>query len=164
MLCERTANERFATLFWAVFDPLSGSLRYVNAGHGAPILVRAYGNRIERLVDGGPILGCLPNARYSAGEIQIRDGDRLVLYTDGVSEATNKDGQEFGDERLIAFLSEDCNCTPAGLCERVGQELSEFAGAQNTPHDDRTLLVVRFLSRQMSANERGLGAAMAQVA
>lgn len=163
MLCERTANERFATLFWAVFNPASGSLRYVNAGHGAPILLRACSERIERLTDGGPVLGCLPDARYSAGEIRIERHDTLVLYTDGVSEAPNKDGEEFGDERLIDLLSEDRKRTPAGLCEKIGEQLTEFAGIQGT-HDDRTLLVVRFLSQQISRRESELAAAMAQVA
>jgi Stage II sporulation protein E (SpoIIE) len=96
--------------------------------------------------------------------IPVASPDRFDWGFHGVSEAPNKDGQEFGDERLINLLSEDRNCAVAGLCKRVGEELSEFADAQRTPHDDRTLLVVRFLSRQISANERGPGAAMAQVA
>jgi len=164
MLCERTANERFATLFWAVFDPAAGSLRYVNAGHGAPIFVRAERNAIERLNGGGPVLGCLLNARYSAGEIQISNQDTLVIYTDGVSEATNKNGEEFGDERVMQILSEDRDFTPGSLCQRIGDEVTAFAGPQAQTDDDRTLLVVRFISRQTAAGEFELGSAMAQVA
>jgi serine phosphatase RsbU (regulator of sigma subunit) len=164
MLCERTANERFATLFWAVFDPAAGTLRYVNAGHGAPILVQADRNRIERLTDGGPILGCLLNARYSAGEIQISNQDILAIYTDGVSEAANKNGEEFGDERVIQILSEDRGFTPGILCQRIENEVTAFVGPQAQPDDDRTLLVVRFVSRQTAVGESKLGSAMAQVA
>jgi serine phosphatase RsbU (regulator of sigma subunit) len=164
MLCERTANERFATLFWAVFDPAAGTLRYVNAGHGAPILVQADRNRIERLTDGGPILGCLLNARYSAGEIQISNQDTLAIYTDGVSEAANKNGEEFGDERVIQILSEDRGFTPGILCQRIENEVTAFVGPQAQPDDDRTLLVVRFVSRQTAVGESKLGSAMAQVA
>ena len=164
MLCERTANERFATLFWAVLDPAAGRLRYVNAGHGAPILVQADRNRIERLTDGGPVLGCLLNARYSAGEIQISNQDTLVIYTDGVSEAANKSGEEFGDERVIQILSEGRGFTPDSLCQRIGDEITAFAGPQARPDDDRTLLVVRFMSRQTAAGQSELVSAMAQVA
>jgi sigma-B regulation protein RsbU (phosphoserine phosphatase) len=151
-------------LFWAVFDPHAGSLRYVNAGHGAPILVRADRNRIQRLTDGGPVLGCLINARYSAGEIQIGNEDTLALYTDGVSEAANMNGEEFGDERLIEILSKYCDPTPGSLCQQIGNELIAFAGTQGAAHDDRTLLVVRFLSKETTAGECELGSAMAQVA
>jgi phosphoserine phosphatase RsbU/P len=146
MLCERTANERFATLFWAVFDPAAGSLRYVNAGHGPPIVVQADRNRIERLTDGGPVLGCLLNARYSAGEIQISNQDTLVIYTDGVSEAANQNGEEFGDERLVEILLKHCEFTPDSLCRRIENQVTAFAGPQATTDDDRTLLIVRFLS------------------
>ena len=71
MLCELTACARFATLFWGVFDSASGTLRYVNAGHAAPMLIRHGQNRIERLDQGGPVLGLLPSARYSAGSVKI---------------------------------------------------------------------------------------------
>jgi sigma-B regulation protein RsbU (phosphoserine phosphatase) len=136
----------------------------VNAGHGATILVRADGNRIQRLTDGGPILGCLLDARYSAGEIQISHDDTLVLYTDGVSEAPNKKGEEFGDERLVGILSDGHNSRAASLCERIGHEVNEFSGPQATLHDDRTLLVVRFLFTQTRANGREFEPAIAQVA
>jgi hypothetical protein len=97
MLCQRTACERFATLFWGVFDPATSTLRYVNAGHAAPMLIRQAQDRMEdkaaglsaaktqtiRLEEGGLVLGLLPKARYSAGTVKIESSDTLVLYSDG---------------------------------------------------------------------------------
>ena len=119
---------------------------------------------MERLTEGGPILGCLVNARYSAGEIEISNQDTLVIYTDGVSEAANKNGEEFGDERIIQILSEDRGFTPGILCQQIENEVSAFAGSHARADDDRTLLVVRFISGQTAAGESELGSAMARVA
>ncbi len=146
MLCERTASERFATLFWGVFDPQTNSLRYVNAGHAAPMLVRKDRNRVDRLEEGGPLLGCLPQAKYSAGEVEIKDRDTLVLYTDGMSEAANERAEQFGEERIMQTLASTLDVTPATLCEQLTEEVTAFAGAERPAEDDRTLLVVRFLS------------------
>ncbi len=111
MLCERTACERFATLFWGVLDPTTLTFRYVNAGHPPPMLVRqaVFGQRNEeiiRLDEGGPVLGLLSNARYAAGTIQIGNTDTLVLYSDGISEAstvTNRSSEKiaFSTQCLI---------------------------------------------------------------
>ena len=98
MLCERTACERFATLFWGVFDPVTRTLRYVNAGHPAPFLIRQVKaqvadepaipagtkTQIIRLDEGGPVLGVLPDVRYSAGAIEFAGSDTLILYSDGL--------------------------------------------------------------------------------
>jgi hypothetical protein len=143
MLCERTACERFATLFWGVFDPATNSLRYVNAGHAAPMLVRREGQRIERLRDGGPVLGLLPNALYSAGVVKIQDGDRLIVYSDGVNEAANQQEEEFGEARIAEIISGSPNCPPETLCERVVKQVTAFA-TTTTPQDDITLMVVKF--------------------
>jgi sigma-B regulation protein RsbU (phosphoserine phosphatase) len=165
MLCERTASERFATLFWGVFDPQSSTLRYVNAGHAAPMLVRKDRNRVDRLEEGGPILGCLPQAKYSAGEVEVNDGDTLVLYTDGVSEAANQRAEQFGEERIMRTLASTLDVTPAGLCEQLTEEVTAFAGAERSAEDDRTLLVVRFLSSAMGLRAyEACQTAIAQVA
>ncbi len=165
MLCERTASERFATLFWGVFDPQSNSLRYVNAGHAAPMLVRKDWKRLDRLDEGGPILGCLPQARYLAGEVEVNDGDTLILYTDGVSEAANERAEQFGEERVMQTLASTLDVTPATLCEQVTEQVTAFAGAERSAEDDRTLLVVRFLSSPRSVRPcEPCQTAMAQVA
>ena len=143
MLCERTACERFATLFWGAFDPITGTLRYVNAGHAAPMLIRHGRNRIERLDEGGPVLGLLPGARYSAGTVEINSSDTLVLYSDGINEATNRNDEEFGEDRIKKLISDTANTTLSEVCERIMNRVTAFASAGALP-DDRTLLVVRF--------------------
>jgi hypothetical protein len=143
MLCERTACERFATLFWGVFDPSTNSLRYVNAGHEAPMLVRQGGERIERLRDGGPVLGLLPDALYSAGMINIQNGDRLIVYSDGVSEAANKNEEEIGEARLAQIISSAPDAAPETLCDQIIEQVTAFASSE-APQDDCTLLVVKF--------------------
>lgn len=143
MLCERSASGQFATLFWAVFDPLTATLRYVNAGHGAPMLLRnACGT--ERLSGGGPVLGLLPRAHYSASTVQIETGDTLVVYSDGISEAANAKEEEFGDDRVLQIGASSSTGTASEMCEQIMTEVSTFSQAGAAP-DDRTLLVIRFL-------------------
>jgi sigma-B regulation protein RsbU (phosphoserine phosphatase) len=141
MLCERTACERFATLFWGVFDPASGRLHYVNAGHAAPMLVR--NSRIERLQKGGPVPGMLPMAVYSAGSVEIEAADTLVLYSDGINEATNQRHQEFVEKRIEELVSDAAEAPPAAVCERIMNRVAVFASTE-VPQDDRTLRVVRY--------------------
>jgi len=143
MLCELTARARFATLFWGLYDAESSTLRYVNAGHAAPILIRHGQNRIERLDQGGPVLGLLPSARYSAGSVKIEGPDTLILYSDGVNEAANEKEEEFGDDRVKEMILQSEGATPAELCDRIMSQVDAFASAGPTP-DDRTLMVVRF--------------------
>jgi hypothetical protein len=144
MLCERTARERFATLFWGVFDPAQGTLRYVNAGHAAPLLVRAHHNSVERLdAAGGPVLGLLPSASYQAGVVTLNGGDTLVLYSDGVSETTNAQWEEFGDARVAQLATARASASPQELCDRIVREVARFSSS-DVLADDRTLLVVQF--------------------
>lgn len=159
MLCELTARARFATLFWGLYDAGSGTLRYVNAGHAAPMLIRHGQNRIERLDQGGPVLGLLPSARYSAGSVKIEGPDTLVLYTDGVNEAANGNEEEFGEDRLREMISDTADATPEDLCERIMSRVAAFASA-GPPPDDRTLMVVRFqrFAAALSRVEPGLAA------
>lgn len=141
MLCERTACERFATLFWGVFDPATSTLRYVNAGHTAPFLVRK--GKYQRLEVGGPVLGMLPGAIYSAGTLQLAASDMLVLYSDGINEATNLNDEEFGENRIKDLILDAAGAAPSEVCERIMHQVTAFASAA-VPQDDRTLLVVRF--------------------
>jgi sigma-B regulation protein RsbU (phosphoserine phosphatase) len=127
------------------------------------MLVRKDRNRVERLSEGGPVLGLLPQARYSAGEIEISDRDTLILYTDGVSEAANESSEEFREERIRQTLLRAGDLTAARLCDQISREVTAFSGAEGSTQDDRTLLVVRFLSSETSSREYKLRAAMAEV-
>ncbi len=145
MLCERSASGQFVTLFWAVFDPLSATLKYVNAGHGAPLLLRKAHGRTEKLLGGGgPVLGILPKATYSASTIQIEAGDTLVVYSDGISEAANAKEEEFGDDRVLEIGAAAAGSAPGDICGEIMKEVAAFSQTGSTP-DDRTLLVIRFL-------------------
>ena len=147
MLCEKTASDRFVSLFWGVFEPLTGTFRYVNAGHSAPILQRvnpAMRSAADRMDEGGPVLGVLPSARYSSGVVQIEAGDTLIVYSDGVNEAADLKDEEFGDDR-VRKIAEEISAKPAQeICERIMAHVASFA-AEGPLQDDRTLVVVRFL-------------------
>lgn len=143
LLCERTARERFASLFWSYVSSDEGMLRYINAGHIPPLLFRNGENRVvERLEGGGPVLGMMPVARYSSGEIALARGDLLVVFSDGVLEATNRQGEEFGEERLAQTVQRHQDLSPRQICDAILADISKFLAGLR-PHDDLTLLVLR---------------------
>jgi sigma-B regulation protein RsbU (phosphoserine phosphatase) len=99
----RTSLDRFASLFWCYYEPESQLLRYVNAGHLPPILVRQIAGgeiEIERLTEGGPVLGLLQKTDYRQGQATVCPGDLLVLYSDGVVEAENAACEQFDEDRI----------------------------------------------------------------
>jgi phosphoserine phosphatase RsbU/P len=132
---------RFTTAVLAEFDPGTRRLTYVNAGHNAPVLRRKNGG-IERLETGGVPLGIDPHAAYQIASIQLSSGDALIFYTDGVVEALNEQGQEFGDERWLAATRNlpDWNATDS--LQFLMKRVDEFV--QSTRQfDDITCLVFR---------------------
>ena len=142
LLCERASQERFATLFWGYFDMQSGMLHYVNCGHCAPLLFRAR-QGVVRLCDGGPVLGLLPNAGFEQGVEPLQHGDVLVLYSDGIIEAANAGGEEFGEHRLIAAVESSVGSGPDAIRDRILQEVRAFT-ASDRLDDDQTLLAIRY--------------------
>jgi sigma-B regulation protein RsbU (phosphoserine phosphatase) len=145
-LCEKTAREKFVSLFWAYFLPETGLLQYVNAGHLPPLLVRANGGTQteERLETGGPVLGLLPQAQYRSGVTQVDAGDVLVIFSDGVCEATNAKDEEFGEARISEIVRRNIKLTPQEICNAVLAEVKVFLGDLKA-HDDQTLLIVRLV-------------------
>lgn len=145
LLRSSTADNRYVTLFWGAINTAEGRLRYVNAGHLPPLLLRRGADgrvAVERLEDGGPVLGLLPFAAYQAGEVQLREGDLLVAYSDGLSEANNAADEELGTDRVVAAAESHFGRTSAEVVSRLVQLAREFAGRQPL-RDDLTLLVVR---------------------
>jgi len=136
---ENTRSDRFTTLFYAILDSLRGSLLYSNAGHVPPILVRRDGT-ILRPSEGGTVLGLFPDAEYKENEIPFIAGDRLVLMTDGITEATNSRDEEFGDNRLIRLLLEGRGLGDAELQLKIVEAVTSFAG--RSLQDDATLMIV----------------------
>src|SRR5262249_29175522 len=102
-VCGTVSSNKFITFFYALMDMEARTLRYANAGHNPPILARRDGSW-TRLSEGGVVLGVLSDRRYSQGEVTLSPGDRLLLYTDGLSEAHNATGEEFGERRLIEMV------------------------------------------------------------
>ncbi len=103
-LCRSTDADRFATLFLALYDDDARALRYTNAGHNAPLLVRADGT-VERLWTGGTVLGAFDGVPFEEGQVGLNEGDLLVVYSDGITEAQNGTGEEFGEGRLLELLA-----------------------------------------------------------
>ena len=132
---------RFTTAFLAELDPATGGLVYVNAGHNAPILRRGSG-AVERLEAGGIPMGILEDAAYPVGTTRLDGGDNLVIFTDGVVEAINAKGDEYGEETLIQLVQRRSAAAPSELLRGLLEELDAFVG--NTPqHDDMTALLLK---------------------
>jgi phosphoserine phosphatase RsbU/P len=146
-LCARTnhsigqniASDRFVTFFYGILDSASHRFTYSNAGHNAPIHFRRDGSH-SRLRQGGGVLGIFSSSAYEQGKAHLIPGDRLLLFTDGVTEARNAIGEEFGEQRLLQVLSENRKQSAATLQKRILEALAGFNDGELT--DDATLIVV----------------------
>jgi len=139
ILCGNIAEGRFISFVYCVADTEDGSLTYANAGHYPPILVRANGD-VERLTAGGAVLGVFPDGTYNQGRVAVRSGDRLILFTDGITEARNSADEEFGEERLVADAVAHRGCSAPALQARLADHVTAFTGGQF--QDDATLIVL----------------------
>jgi serine phosphatase RsbU (regulator of sigma subunit) len=139
--CANCPSNRFITFFFGILDPASGELAFANAGHNPPIVVRAAGGS-EMLEGGGPVLGVLSIAPYSEEHARLGPGDLLVIYSDGVTEATNTSGEEYGEERLIEMLESRKGGSADEILRSVVESLNNFtSGAPQA--DDITLMVAK---------------------
>jgi sigma-B regulation protein RsbU (phosphoserine phosphatase) len=139
LLCRNIASDRFVTLFYAQLDGPARQLRYVSAGHNPPFVLHRDGSH-QRLCEGGIVLGVFANQAFKSGAVQLQSGDRMVLYTDGVTEACNSDDEEFGEERLLQVLQQNLARTAVDIQKNILQAVAEFS--RGTWQDDATLLVV----------------------
>ena len=131
--------DRFITFFYGLLDAPARRLDYVNAGHNPPFLVHQDGS-CSRLQEGGPVLAIMPNWDCRPGQVELSPGDRLILFTDGITEAVDARGEEFQEERLIALVATHRRLRPGAIRERIMAALREFTG--DKWNDDATLLVM----------------------
>jgi sigma-B regulation protein RsbU (phosphoserine phosphatase) len=139
ILCGNIAEGRFISFFYCVLDAAAGVLTYTNAGHYLPMLVRADGT-VERLGIGGPVLGVLAEADYEQAQVALAPGDRIILFTDGLTEARDASDDEFGEDRLLAAAVEHRRCSAPALQARLVAAVARFSGG--LLQDDATLLVL----------------------
>jgi sigma-B regulation protein RsbU (phosphoserine phosphatase) len=143
LVCQASSANRYATLFYAEYDPATRDMSYVNAGHNPPIVVRNGVGACEvlRLEDGGSVIGLFPQ-KYQRGVFTHKPGDLIVLFTDGVSESMNTREEEWGEERLIE-LAKTCQGLPAPEGTRRILASAQAFAAGAPQHDDMTLVVLR---------------------
>ncbi len=139
-----TDGDKYATLFYSVYDDATRTLNYVNAGHNPPLIVRTNGT-LERLEPTGMVIGLMPEAEFTQAARQLGLGDTLVLFTDGVTEAVNVDGEPFGDARLEQLVTSGRASHPAELESQIMQAVDRFTGS-GQQHDDITVVVAQVRS------------------
>jgi sigma-B regulation protein RsbU (phosphoserine phosphatase) len=128
-------------MFYGVVEP-DGGFRYCNAGHNPPLLVRANGE-MSKLEIGGCVLGLFADNHYDEGRLTLEPGDLLLLFSDGLPEACDAAGNEFGDERIEAFVKGIGTLNPPDVRDRVLQDVNAFVGGAPA-RDDLTVLVLRY--------------------
>jgi phosphoserine phosphatase RsbU/P len=139
LLCGHMVSGRFVTACYVRLDCRRHVLTCANAGHNPPLLVRGSGE-IVRLATGGTVLGVFPDRTYEQHQVDIRGGDRLVLYTDGITEATSPHGEEYGEERLAGAITDRAGLDAPALTAALFDDVLAFA--DGTLQDDATIVSV----------------------
>ena len=148
LVYETSTSNRYATFFYAQFDPITKKLGYVNAGHNPPFLFRKTANDYEliRLEAGGTVIGMLPPVlvSYEQGEIELQTGDILIGFTDGISEAMNPDDEEWGEDRMIEAIRLATDLSAKEMHDYLVVCADNFAAGAKQ-HDDMTAIIVRVI-------------------
>ena len=144
LVYDASADNRYATFFYAEYDPVERGMRYVNAGHNPPLICRKRGNTHDflRLEEGGTVVGLFPDFPYREGRVALESGDVFVAFTDGISEAMNIAEEEFDEERLMQALRMCPSRSAADIITYILRQVDGFTAGANQ-HDDMTVVVVR---------------------
>lgn len=141
LIYENTSAEKFITFFWGILDSETNSFEYINAGHNPPFLLKD--NKIIQLTEGGFMIGILDfGVSYEVGKVILGKDDIIVFYTDGVTEAMNKEGDEFGEERLTNVLQESKDKNPQEILDNIKNSIINFT-KDTAQYDDITLIVLK---------------------
>jgi sigma-B regulation protein RsbU (phosphoserine phosphatase) len=140
LFCESTEHERYATLFFGCYDDDTRMLRYVNCGHYPPVVVRG-GEGMERLDSTATVLGLFDPIEVGVGQVELAAGDLLAVFSDGVIEARGRDGEEFGEERLVRLLRRNHGREISEIPPALSDSLMSYAAFGQ--EDDLTLVVAR---------------------
>jgi sigma-B regulation protein RsbU (phosphoserine phosphatase) len=144
LIYRNTPPEQYITFVVGLYDAASGELRYVNAGHNPPILIRSNGET-ELLDVGGLILGCLPGSQYEEGVVKLQPGDLVMMFTDGISEAMNDEDEEYGEERIKEFIVRNRALPCTEILSTLEADVVAFCGREPN-EDDSTFLIARRVS------------------
>jgi serine phosphatase RsbU (regulator of sigma subunit) len=138
LFVRNTETTHYATVFFGIYDDVSRKLRYANCGHNPPLLLRA-GGKVERLAATATVLGLFEQWDCSVAESELFPGDILVIYTDGITEASTRDEEEFGEERLLALLRRSMGLRASELVHEIMKSVQEFSPDEQG--DDLTTIV-----------------------
>jgi sigma-B regulation protein RsbU (phosphoserine phosphatase) len=141
-----TAN-KFASFFFAFYEGAGQTMTYCNAGHNPPLYFT--GDEVQRLTEGGTIVGVFPDSRYEQETIQLSEGDLFVAYTDGIVESINEYGEEYGEKRLIRLIQQNRGLSAEGIKEIIVKSVLDWAFAEERD-DDMTLIIVKMLEREQA--------------
>ena len=144
LLCPENETMMFVTVLYAVYDPATGQVTYANAGHNPPVIVHPDGSSTVIPSTGGVALGVMPDISFKQNTVICAPGDTLVCYTDGVTEAMNADGEEFGLDRLRQVFRDNLSGDSHSLTQAIFDAVNSFAG-ETAQSDDITCLALRHI-------------------
>jgi len=143
LLCATTEPTKFVTLFLGTLDTESNEICYTNAGHDPPLHFTE--GKLNKLSKGGILLGAFPDSQYEQDKPTMRNGDLLVLFSDGITEAMNEENQEFSEEKLLEVINNNKDAKPELLIDKIISEVEKHSGL--TPQsDDMTLMIIKRVS------------------
>jgi sigma-B regulation protein RsbU (phosphoserine phosphatase) len=146
-LCENNESGMFVTAWMGILDLTTGKLQFANAGHNPPLLKRANGDFEYLKTRAGFVLAGMEGVRYRAAELTLCHGDRVFLYTDGVTEATNGENKLYGEDRLIAFMNQKASAGATEFLPALKANIDEFVG-EAPQFDDITMLMFDYKPKQ----------------
>ncbi len=144
LICADSTRGMFVTLFYALLNPATGEITYVNAGHNPPLLCRADQDQLTQLARTGMALGVVEDAPFEQHTLRLNPGDFILLYTDGVTDVTNAHEQDFGMERLQRVILDHRHAPAADVMAALEQAIGDFAGS-TAPFDDMAMVVIKCL-------------------